>query len=160
MALVHSNHTDDSTEVKYFDRPAQTIDKMAFTFTDDLGCEFGPSKTTSTGLYEQGGGCHGKTGDANSLGGDHFGAGINPKQSFIGFMLYDRTWFKRDTYAVTIGGGRINNPGRYLVLIPPINGETDLTDPETAPGSRSEQLESERSAPLRELLLAKRTPAI
>jgi hypothetical protein len=25
---------------------------------------------------------------------------------------------------VTVGGGQINNPGRYLVLIPPINGET------------------------------------
>lgn len=23
---------------------------------------------------------------------------------------------------MTIGGGRINNPGRYLVLVPPING--------------------------------------
>jgi hypothetical protein len=23
-----------------------------------------------------------------------------------------------------VGGGKINNPGRYLVLIPPINGET------------------------------------
>ncbi len=39
-------------------------------------------------------------------------------------MLYDRTWFNKDKYAVTIGGGKINNPGRYLVLIPPINGET------------------------------------
>ena len=39
-------------------------------------------------------------------------------------MLYDRTWFKKDTYGLTIGGGKINNPGRYLVLLPPINGET------------------------------------
>jgi hypothetical protein len=69
-------------------------------------------------------GCHGNTRDKNSIGGDHFPLGINPKQSFIGFMLYDRTWFKKDTYAFTIGGGRINNPGRYLVLIPPINGAT------------------------------------
>lgn len=120
-------HTDDSIEVKYFDRPGQTIDKMAFTFTGDLGCEFGPSKTTSTGIYEPGVGCHGNTRDSNSTGGDHFGPGINPKQSFIGFMLYDRTWFKKDTYAITIGGGKINNPGRYLVLIPPINGETAAT---------------------------------
>ena len=47
-----------------------------------------------------------------------------PKQSFLGFMLYDRTWFKRDLYGLTLGGGKINNPGRYLVLLPPINGET------------------------------------
>ena len=33
-------------------------------------------------------------------------------------------WFKKDTYGLTIGGGQINNPGRYLVLLPPINGET------------------------------------
>jgi Putative beta-barrel porin-2, OmpL-like. bbp2 len=117
-------HTDDSIEIKYFDRPERTIDKMAFTFTGDLGCEFGPSTTTSAGAYIQGVGCHGNTRDKNSVGGDYFGPGINPKQSFIGFMLYDRTWFKKDKYAVTIGGGQINNPGRYLVLLPPINGET------------------------------------
>jgi Putative beta-barrel porin-2, OmpL-like. bbp2 len=35
-----------------------------------------------------------------------------------------RMWFKKDTYGLTIGGGQINNPGRYLVLIPPINGKT------------------------------------
>jgi hypothetical protein len=50
--------------------------------------------------------------------------GTNPKQSFIGFMVYDRNWFDHDKYGLTIGGGMINNPGRYLVLVPPINGET------------------------------------
>ena len=93
-------HTDDSVEVKYFDRPGQMIDKMAFSFTGDMGCEFGGGVS-----------CHG-----NTAGG--------PKQSFIGYMLYDRTWFKKDTFGLTIGGGQINNPGRYLVLLPPINGET------------------------------------
>jgi hypothetical protein len=117
-------HTDNSVEVKYFDKPGQTIDKMAFTFTADAGCEFGPSTVTSTGTYLQGVGCHGDTKDPKSVGGDYFKAGINPKQSFIGYMLYDRTWFKKDTHAITIGGGQINNPGRYLVLAPPINGET------------------------------------
>ena len=93
-------HTDDSIEIKYFDKPGQTLDKMAFSFTGDMGCEFGGGVS-----------CHG-----NTSGG--------PKQSFIGFMLYDRTWFKKDTHGLTIGGGMINNPGRYLVLLPPINGET------------------------------------
>ncbi len=93
-------HTDDSIEIKYFDKPGQTVDKMAFSFTGDMGCEFGGGVS-----------CHG-----NTAGG--------PKQSFIGFMLYDRTWFKKDTHGLTIGGGMINNPGRYLVLLPPINGET------------------------------------
>jgi len=36
-------------------------------------------------------------------------------------MLYDRTWFRRNGMAVTIGGGQLNNPGRYLTLLPPIN---------------------------------------
>jgi putative OmpL-like beta-barrel porin-2 len=117
-------HTDDSIEIKYFDKPGKTLDKMAFSFTGDMGCEFGPSTTTSAGVYLQGVGCHGDTKDAKSVGGDYFGAGINPKQSFIGYMFYNRAWFKKDTYGLTIGGGQINNPGRYLVLLPPINGET------------------------------------
>jgi Putative beta-barrel porin-2, OmpL-like. bbp2 len=93
-------HTDDSVEIKYYDRPGNRLDKMAFSFTGDLGCEFGGGVS-----------CYG-----NKAGG--------PKQSFVGFMLYNRAWFKKDTYGLTIGGGRINNPGRYLVLLPPINGET------------------------------------
>jgi hypothetical protein len=39
-------------------------------------------------------------------------------------MLYNRFWFAKDLYAVTIGGGAMTNPGRYLVLMPPINGAT------------------------------------
>jgi hypothetical protein len=39
-------------------------------------------------------------------------------------MLYNRFWFHRDRFGLTLGGGQINNPGRYLVLDPPINGET------------------------------------
>ena len=35
-----------------------------------------------------------------------------------------RLWFDHDRYGLTLGGGRINNPGRYLVLLPPINGAT------------------------------------
>ena len=93
-------HTDDSIEIKYYDKPGNRLDKMAFSFTGDLGCEFGGGVS-----------CHG-----NSSGG--------PKQSFVGYMLYNRAWFKKDTYGLTIGGGQINNPGRYLVLLPPINGET------------------------------------
>ena len=93
-------HTDNSVEIRYYNQPVKTLDKMAFSFTGDLGCEFGGGVS-----------CHG-----NTAGG--------PKQSFIGFMLYNRTWFNRDRYGLTVGGGAINNPGRYLVLLPPINGET------------------------------------
>jgi hypothetical protein len=93
-------HTDNSIEIKYYDHPENTLDKMAFSFTGDIGCEFGNGVS-----------CHG-----DKAGG--------PKQSFLGYMIYDRTWFKRDLYGLTLGGGQINNPGRYLVLLPPINGET------------------------------------
>ncbi len=93
-------HTDNSIEVKYYDHPERMLDKMAFSLTGDLGCEFGGGVS-----------CHGDT-----AGG--------PKQSFVGYMIYNRDWFKRDHYGLTIGGGHIDNPGRYLVLLPPINGET------------------------------------
>jgi hypothetical protein len=94
-------HTDNSLDIKYYEKPANDgVSKMAFTFTGDLGCEFGAGVS-----------CH------NSRNG-------NPKQSFIGYMLYDRTWFHKDLFALTLGGGQINNPGRYLVLVPPINGMT------------------------------------
>jgi hypothetical protein len=39
-------------------------------------------------------------------------------------MLYHRSWHAGDRVGVTFGGGAINNPGRYLVLMPPINGAT------------------------------------
>lgn len=91
-------HSDSSIQIKYYDQPGNFLDKMAFSLTGDIGCEHGGGVS-----------CAG-----NSAKG--------PKQSFLGFMLYDRLWFDRDKYGLTIGGGRINNPGRYLVLIPPING--------------------------------------
>ena len=56
--------------------------------------------------------------------GCHGNGKTGPKQSFLGFMLYNRLWFDRDRFGLTLGGGRINNPGRYLVLLPPINGAT------------------------------------
>ncbi|HWZ45275.1 MAG TPA: outer membrane beta-barrel protein [Candidatus Saccharimonadales bacterium] len=93
-------HSDDSIQIKYYDRPQNLLDKMAFSFTADIGCESGSGVS-----------CFG-----NSAAG--------PKQSFIGAMVYDRLWFHKDLYAVTLGGGAINNPGRYLVLLPPINGAT------------------------------------
>jgi hypothetical protein len=102
-------HTDDSVEVRYFNHPeSYGVDKMAFTFTGDLGCEYGgsgPGTVTS---------CH------NDKNG-------HPKQSFAGWMLYDRTWFHKDLYAITIGGGAMDNPGRYLTLLPPINGATAVS---------------------------------
>jgi hypothetical protein len=93
-------HTDDSIEVKYYDNKERFLDKAAFSLTGDMGCEHGGGVS-----------CAG-----NSAKG--------PKQSFLGYMFYNRLWFDNDKYGLTLGGGQISNPGRYLVLLPPINGAT------------------------------------
>ena len=93
-------HSDDSIEIKYLDQPENFLSKAAFSLTGDIGCEHGGGVS-----------CWG-----NSAKG--------PKQDFLGFMIYNRFWFHHDHYGLTLGGGKINNPGRYLVLLPPINGAT------------------------------------
>jgi hypothetical protein len=94
-------HSDDSIEIKYWDRPDNFVSKSAFSLTLDLGCENGGGVIC---------------GGSNAAG--------YPQQYFLGFMLYDRVWLAHDLFAVTVGGGAITNPGRYLVLTPPINGAT------------------------------------
>jgi hypothetical protein len=92
-------HTDDSLEIRYYNRPeSEWIDKMAFSLTGDLGCEYGGGVS-----------CTG-----NRKGG--------PKQAFLGWMGYNRIWWGKDKYGLTYGGGKMNNPGRYLTLLPPIDG--------------------------------------
>jgi hypothetical protein len=39
-------------------------------------------------------------------------------------MAYNRVWLDKDHWGFTAGGGGIINPGRYLVLTPPIDGAT------------------------------------
>jgi len=57
-------------------------------------------------------------------GGESGGGVTYSSQYFLGFMAYNRLWFAHDRYGLTFGGGAITNPGRYLVLLPPINGAT------------------------------------
>jgi hypothetical protein len=93
-------HEDDSIEVKYYDARGAGgagVSKMAFSYTVDIGCEYG--------------------------GGVNCTHGPN-KENFVGMMIYNRAWFDNDLYAITLGGGFMNNPGRYLALTPPINGAT------------------------------------
>ncbi|MBX7101216.1 MAG: porin [Myxococcaceae bacterium] len=60
--------------------------------------------------------------------GCEWGGGVScGDQFFLGFMAYHRLWFLRNTVGLTVGGGAITNPGRYLVLLPPINGATALS---------------------------------
>jgi hypothetical protein len=100
-------HTDDSIEIKYFDRPkaGNGLDKIAFTFTGDLGCETG-----------QGVSCTG-----NHVFNPATGKG-GPKQAFLGWMAYNRFWWHKDLLALTLGGGQMSNSGRYLTLVLPVNG--------------------------------------
>jgi len=89
-------HTDDSIEVRYYNDPESTgLSKMAFSLTADAGCQYGGGITC--------------TGGPN-------------KSSFIGWMLYDRMWFHKDLFGLTLGGGDMSNYGRYLTLLPPIDG--------------------------------------
>ena len=48
-------------------------------------------------------------------------------QYFLGAMAYHRLWLYNERLGLTVGGGAIKNPGRYLVLLPPINGATAVS---------------------------------
>jgi hypothetical protein len=93
-------HTDNSIQVKYYENAKKTIDRAAFSLTADAGCESGGGVSCTGGVEG------------------------SPKQDFLGWMLYNRTWFAKDRYGLTLGVGSMMNPGRYLVLLPPINGAT------------------------------------
>jgi hypothetical protein len=104
-------HTDDSIEYKYYDNPEKFLSRAAFSLTGDMGCEHGGGVS-----------CAGNS--TQIIAGQRV---LAPKQDFLGFMVYNRLWFHRDLYGFTLGGGKINNPGRYLVLLPPINGATAIS---------------------------------
>jgi len=116
-------HTDNSFELKYWDKPNSTLDKMAFSITADAGCEEGAGVA-----------CMGSAGHKIYIPAvpatettPAIPATPYYKQSFLAWMAYNRWWFAKDRYAITAGGGYVNNPGRYLVLLPPINGATAVT---------------------------------
>jgi hypothetical protein len=97
---VHRIHEDDSIVWRYFEagqggKDFYGISRMALSFTADIGCEYG--------------------GGVTCTGGQN-------KANFLGAMLYDRFWFDHNIMALTVGGGAMNNPGRYLTLLQPING--------------------------------------
>jgi hypothetical protein len=120
-------HADYSVQYKFYDNPKNMLDKIAATLTADAGCEYGGGP--AVGYYDP----HGFSPEMGTA--DTYTGGVNchsskdgkPKQMFIGTMAYLRTWFDKDKYAVTLGGGLMNNPGRYLTLLPPINGATAIT---------------------------------
>ena len=123
LGLPHTEriHTDDSIEVRYYNNPSSLgLSKMAFSLTGDAGAQYG-------------GGLCGTC--APSQG----------KSSFVGWMLYDRLWFHKDLIGLTLGGGEMSNWGRYLTLLPPIDGATAATGSPyftENPGQRSHMWDS------------------
>ena len=93
-------HTDNSAVIRYVERKtAKGIGRAAFSFTADLGFEDGAGVVP--------------------FGGDS----LTPAQHFISTMVYNRLWFgTKRRWGWTLGGGFINNPGRYLALLPAGNG--------------------------------------
>jgi hypothetical protein len=90
-------HTDDSIMLKYYEDKGAAFSKMAGSLTVDAGCEWGGHDALQVDCMSQ---------------------------YFLGFMAYQRFWFASDQIGLTVGGGAITNPGRYLVLMPPVNGAT------------------------------------
>jgi hypothetical protein len=90
-------HTDDSIMLKYYEDKGAAFSKMAGSLTVDAGCEWGGHEALHVDCMSQ---------------------------YFLGFMAYQRFWFAGDQLGLTVGGGAITNPGRYLVLVPPVNGAT------------------------------------
>ena len=105
-------HSDSSWTHRYYENQSTALSKGAFFAAFDLGCESG--------------------GGVKCVGGDS-AAGGEPSQYFLSAMAYNRFWFSRDTLALTVGGGFMSNPGRYLVLLPPT--QTPLRSGPTAGAS-------------------------
>jgi hypothetical protein len=104
-------HSDNSYELRYVNRPkAKFITKAAFSITGDFG-------------FEDGDGVQPFLTKTNNL----------PAQNFISGMAYNRLWIGK-SFAWTVGGGYMHNPGQYLVLAPTGYGDT-LFQKQTGPGS-------------------------
>ncbi|MBL7719820.1 MAG: outer membrane beta-barrel protein, partial [Flavipsychrobacter sp.] len=99
-------HSDNSLLMRYYKQSKSAgISQAAFSLTGDFG-------------FEHGAGVKAFNGNAGT-----------PAQHFLSVMLYNRTWFCKNKFAWTIGGGIMTNPGRYLVLYP--TGEASpLPDPD------------------------------
>lgn len=105
-------HTDNSVQLRYLNHPGSFFDRAAFSVTADAG-------------FERGGGVSGFSNDEG------------PMQYFVSGMIYNRLWMSNDRFALNFGGGFMNNPGRYLVLLPTGDAGPGGTHPFTAnPGDQ------------------------
>jgi hypothetical protein len=100
-------HSDNSTLIRYINKPkSNKITKAAISITSDIGCEF----------------------DGGVNGFHNSNLSYGPSQYFFSYMIYNRIWFNKDKLAWTLGGGYVNNPGRYLIL-PPTGQASPLPNP-------------------------------
>jgi hypothetical protein len=120
-------HADYSVQQRFYNNPKKYLDQIAWTITGDAGCEYGGGPAAGyynpKGLSSEFGSADSYTGGVNCHN-DHNG---KPKQMFVGWMSYLRFWWDKNLFAMTLGGGQMNNPGRYLTLLPPINGATAIS---------------------------------
>jgi hypothetical protein len=111
-------HTDNSIVLRYYNNPDnKVVPKMAFSLTGDLGGETGDGVTPFGGT--------GKEGNCTNT--------TKCTQHFLSWMVYNRIWFAKGLFAWNIGGGMMNNPGRYLVL-PPTGNAANTPAPYSAQG--------------------------
>jgi len=90
-------HADYSFEFRELNHQDSFLDMMAASLTLDAGCQYGGGQNCFN--------------DKNGI-----------KTDMLGYMIYQRFQFKHDLFGATLGGGYLNNPGRYLTLLQPING--------------------------------------
>lgn len=104
-------HSDNSFLMRYYHKPktSKGITQMAFSLTGDIGDEKGDG--------------------VNGFNNFQKGDSINGyAQYFVSAMFYNRIWFGHGHWAWLIGGGVMDNPGRYLVL-EPTGQASDLPTP-------------------------------
>ncbi len=95
----HRFHSDNSFLFRYYhNKTSKGLSQAALSLTGDVG-------------FEKGDGVNGFKSDTSFNG-------KGPAQYFASIMFYNRIWFHHNKFAWTIGGGYMNNPGRYLVLLP------------------------------------------
>ncbi|HVZ86086.1 MAG TPA: outer membrane beta-barrel protein [Polyangia bacterium] len=100
-------HSDNSFQLRWWNDSDRGMPFMraAFSITADIGGEWGGGPGAAVTPF----GGSGKEGGCNP--------GTPCTQHFLSAMAYQRFWFSKQ-FAWTLGGGYMNNPGRYLVLAP------------------------------------------
>jgi hypothetical protein len=120
-------HTDNSFQMRWWNKPDAGFPfiRAAFSITADLGGEHGGGPSNYVTPFG-GSGTEGNCTTATPC-----------SQHFLSAMAYHRIWFS-EKFAWTIGGGVMNNPGRYLVLAPTGNASpAGLPQPLGVPAATS-----------------------